>query len=77
MWPFFQFFVVLYLASQYSTLWKDYCALFMVAFGISMTHVTGNLNLMSSANSKFNPIYADSFIFMMILYADYNQMTTK
>jgi len=75
MWPFFQFFVILFLASFFSTLWYEYCALFLIGFGISMTHVTGYFNLMSSANTKFNPVFVDPFVFVIILYADYNQLT--
>lgn len=69
--PFFQLYVCLFLASQYSQFWTEYCALFLFGFGNWLTHVTGYLNLMSSSKSKFNPLFADPFVFCVILYADH------
>ena len=39
-----------------------------------MTSMTGNLNLKSCARVKYNPIYADPFIFLGILWCDYNKV---
>ena len=49
----------------------------MFGFGNSLTHVTGYLNLMSSSKAKFNPIFVDSLIFVMILYVDAHSMAPR
>lgn len=46
----------------------------MFGVGMLITNMTGNLNLKSSAKVKFNPIYLDPFIFVAILYLDYNRI---
>ena len=38
-----------------------------------ITSMTGNLNLRSCAKAKYNPWYADPFLFCGILYLDYNR----
>jgi len=38
-----------------------------------ITSMTGNLNLRSCAKAKYNPIYLDPFLFLVILYFDYNR----
>ena len=35
--------------------------------------MTGNLNVKGCAGMKFNPIYADPFLFVAILYLDHTQ----
>lgn len=75
--PVFQLLAVIYLTSQYSQLWKEYCTVFMYAFGNSLTHVTGYFNLMSSSKTKFNPIFMDFFIFLGLLYADHNRLIPR
>lgn len=35
--------------------------------------MTGNFNLRSCAQSRYNPIYLDPFLFLVILYFDYNR----
>ena len=72
--PYFQIPSILYLASEYSQFWKEYVACFMFGVGMLITNMTGNLNLKSSAKVKYNPIYLDPFIFVAILYMDYNRL---
>ena len=74
MLPFFYICGILYLASKYSQFWKDYVALFMFGAGMLITNMTGNLNLKSSAKVRYNPFYPDPFIFLVILYFDYNRL---
>jgi hypothetical protein len=77
MLPVFQLFAAIYLASAYSQFWKEYCTIFMYAFGNSLTHVTGYFNLMSSSKTKFNPVFADFWIFLAILYVDHNRLAPR
>lgn len=70
--PFFKLFTLMFLASAYSQFWNNYVALFLYGFGSWLTHVTGYLNLMSSAKSKYNPVFVDPFVFLALLYIDYN-----
>ena len=58
-------------------MWADYVSLFLLGFGMFLTNVTGNLNLKSSAKMKFRPIYYDPFVFLMILYADHNNLLDR
>jgi len=62
------------LSYKYSQFWASYNALFLFGFGNLMTHITGTMNLMSSAKARFNPIFIDPFIFVGILFLDHNRM---
>lgn len=75
--PFFQLYVCVFLAAYFSQFWTDYCALFLFGLGNWLTHVTGYLNLMSSAKSDFNPMFADPFIFCGLVYADYYSLLPR
>lgn len=77
MLPFWQIYACLFLAAFYSQFWDEYCALFLLGFGNWMTHVTGYLNLMSSAKSQYNPIFVDPFVFGGLLYADSNRLLPR
>lgn len=72
--PFFQLYLCLILASQFSQFWTEYCALFLFGFGNWLTHATGYLNLMSSSKSQYSPTFVDPFVFCLILYADHTRM---
>lgn len=72
--PFFQLYLCLVLASQFSQFWTEYCALFLFGFGNWLTNTTGYYNLMSSSKSKVKPIFVDPIVFCVILYADYTRM---
>lgn len=38
------------------------------------TNMTGNLNLKSSTKLKYNPIYLDPILFVILLYLDYKRL---
>lgn len=71
MWPFFQFIILMFLASSFSQFWEKYNVLFMVGFGFIQTHMTTYLNLMSCAQSKMNSFIIDPVLFVIVLYFDY------
>lgn len=72
--PYFQLNVMTYCAFTYSRFWNDHALWFIVYIGLLITNITGNLNLKSCANKAYNPIYIDPFLFMMIIYFDYNNV---
>lgn len=72
--PYFQLNLMIYLASVYSQFWEEYPLLFIFYIGVLITNMTGNLNVKGCAGMKFNPIYADPFLFVGILWLDYNQV---
>lgn len=74
MFPFFYVIGILILASWYSQFWAEYPTFFLIGIGMLITHMTGNLNLNSCCLKKYNPFYADPFIFCGILYFDHNRL---
>ena len=47
---------------------------FIFYIGVLITSMTGNMNVKGCASLKYNPIYIDPFLFVAILYVDYNQL---
>ena len=72
--PYFQLNLMAVCAFQFSHLWKDHAAWFLVYLGILITNITGNFNLKSCASKVYNPIYIDPFLFAGVLYLDANQI---
>lgn len=74
MLPFFQVCAILWMSSVYSQFWEEYTMYFLFGVGMLITSMTGNLNLKSCAQVKYNPVYLDPFLFVAILYCDYNRL---
>lgn len=72
--PFFQLNLMFVLVAKYSRLWEDYTLWFLFYIGVLITSMTGNLNVKGCASMKYNPIYIDPILFVIILYIDYNQI---
>lgn len=74
MLPYFQLNIMTFCAHRYSQFWEEYALWFIVYIGLLITNITGNMNLKSCANKAYNPIYADPFLFAVILYLDANSL---
>ena len=72
--PYFVIIGMFYLASAYSRLYDEYTVFFILGIAMLMTNMTGNFNLKSTVDAKFYPFYIDPFVFIAILYADYNEL---
>lgn len=66
--------MMVFLASQYSQFWNEYCIWFIFGCGILITNMTGNFNLKACSKLKYQPLYFDPFVFCVILYLDYNRV---
>lgn len=77
MLPYFQLNLMIYLASKYSQFWDEYPLLFIFYIGVLITNMTGNLNVKGCAGMKYNPIYADPFLFVIILYLDHTRSLSR
>lgn len=75
--PFFQIPFILYLASVFSNFWKDYVVLFLFGVGMLITHMTGSLNLASTAGFKYYPHFWDPYVFLIVLAIDYGELLEK
>jgi hypothetical protein len=65
---------MLYLASILSNFWNDYAILFLFGVGMLITNMTGNLNLASTAEIKFNPHFYDPYVFVIVLIIDHLEL---
>ena len=70
MFPYAQFFLTMYLSS-YSRFFLTNPYAFLCMNGLYLTYVTGNFNLNSTAEMKFDYIFAEPIIFFIALYIDY------
>lgn len=68
--PLFQTMGMIAAAYQYSNFWKEYSSLFLLGIGMFFGSMVNRFNLMSCAQSYFDPLYADPVVFLLILLAD-------
>ena len=69
--PMFQTIGMMVGAAWYSNFWREYNSLFLLGIGIFYGSMVNRFNLMSCAQSYFDPLYLDPIIFAAILYVDH------
>lgn len=74
--PYAQFFAMFY-ASSYSQLFPEYPVYFVILCGFCLTWVTAIFNLNSTAGAKFNWLFLEPFIYLGLIYCDYNKTFDK
>ena len=62
---------------QPSPLYQRYPALFLIAAGSWMTYCSGYLNLASTSGMKYDPIYYDPYVFLLIGIFERHEVITK
>ena len=70
MLPYAQFFLMLY-CSSVSRFWPQYPYYFLCMNGLYLTYVTGIFNLNSTASMRFNYLFAEPIVYLLIVYLDY------
>jgi hypothetical protein len=70
--PYAQFFAMMF-TSSYSQLYSDYPIYFIILCGFYLTWVTAIFNLNSTSGAKFNWLFFEPFVYLVIVYLDYNK----
>ena len=75
MLPYAQFFLML-CCSSVSRFWLQYPYYFLCMNGLYLTYVTAIFNLNSTANMRYNYLFAEPIVYMVIVYLDYTLPTS-
>ena len=70
--PYAQFFAMIF-ASSFSQLYKDYPIYFIVMCGFYLTWVTAIFNLNSTSGAKFNWLFFEPAVYLLIVYLDHTE----
>ena len=71
--PYAEFFVMMY-CSSYSRFFTNNVFFYICMNGLYLLYVNGIFNLNSTAGMKFNWFYIEPFIYLGIIYLDYNRL---